>query len=152
MDVLGSLAAALQVADAGFSSLLKVYAVMKGRKKVPKQLHQLVHDLENSQSLLAELRREVLQPQSRFAAAPNQSQRLITVLEATASCSQTLSARLDKALPTFNDSRLKRVWRALALLSKEEDFIRECDRLRTLKQDLQIELQNIGVALISAAK
>jgi hypothetical protein len=152
MDVLGSLAAAVQLADIGFRSLLKVYAVVRDMKEVPKQLRDVFHDLENSQSLLAELQQEVLRPQSRFAGTPNQSQRLINILEATASCSQTLSARLNKALPASNDSRLRRAWRALALLAREDDVVRECDRLQSLKQDLHIELQNIGVALINVAK
>ena len=152
MDVVGSLAAAIQVADAGFSSLLKVYAFVKGTKNVPKRLHNVFHDLENSQSLLAELQQGVLQPQSRFAVTTNQSQRLITILNATASCSQNLSATLNKSLPASNDTRPRRAWRALALVAREDDFIRECDRLQRLKQDLQIELQNIGVAMIKAAK
>lgn len=152
MEFLGCLATALQLADNGFRSLLKVYAVVRDMKDVPKHLRDVFHDLENSQSLLAGLQQEVSRPQSRFAGTPNQSQRLITILEATASSSQTLSARLNKALPTSNDSRLRRVWRALALLAREDDVVRECDRLRSLKQDLHIELQIIGVASINAAK
>lgn len=152
MDVLGSLAAALQLADAGFRSLFKVYAVVRDIKEFPKQFRDVFHDLEISQSLLTELQQEASRPQSRLSGTPNQSQRLITILEGIASCSQSLSARLDKALPASNGSRVRRVWRALALLAREDDVLRECERLQSLKQDLHIELQNIGVTLINVAK
>ena len=152
MDIVGSLSGALQIADVGLRSLLKVYAVVKDIQEVPKTLRDVFHDLENFLGLLAELQREASRPQSRFAGIPNQSQRLITTLKATASCSQTLSSRLHKALPASNESRLRRFWHAFALLAKEDDIVRECGRLQRLKQDLHLELQNIDLTLVNVAK
>lgn len=128
------------------------YAVARDVKEVPRQLREVLHDVENFQSLLAELLQEASKPQSKVTRTPAQSQRLITILKATASCSHTLSTKLNKVLPAPNDSSFRQAWRSLAILAREEDVLRECDRLQSLKQDLHIELQNVGVALINVTK
>lgn len=153
MEAVGGVAAALQLADVALQSLINIYSVARDMKEVPKKLHELCCDLERFAGLLANLGKEAAQPESRFTRAPAwQVQGLVTSLKAATACSDTLKASLAKALPSRDDSKLKRTWRAFASLPREHDIFVQCDRLQRLKLDIQLDLQSIGISLINLAK
>lgn len=52
MDAVSGLAAALQLADLSFRSLLKIYSVVRDASEVPKRLGNTLRDIEIFQSLL----------------------------------------------------------------------------------------------------
>lgn len=152
MEVVGGVAASLQLADAGFRSLIQIYGVVRDATEVPRKLQDIFYDVENFRILLCELQAETSRLGSKLALAPVQSQRLASTLQATASCTNALSRSLEKVLPTSADSKFKRAWRALATLPREEGILKECDRLQKLKQDIQMELHMIGIKLIDLTK
>lgn len=152
MEIVGGIAATIQLADAAFRSLVKIYSVVQDAKELPQKLRDTLHDVENFRLLLQELQEEASRPGSKLAAAPVQSQRLANTLEATSTCSYTLAESIEKALPGPSNSKLKRAWRALVTLPKEDAILRECERLQKFKQDIQMELQIIGITVAHLTK
>lgn len=152
MEVVGGVAAAIQLADAGFRSLVKVYSVVRDAAELPRKLQDTFHHVENFRLLLQELQEEATRPGSKLATAPAQSQRLANTLEETSKCSNELAKNIEKALPGPSESKLKRAWRALVTLPKEEAIFRDCERLQRFKQDIQMELQIIGITVTHLTK
>ena len=152
MDAVSGVSAVVQLADLSFRSLFKIYCIARDATEIPRRLKNTLLHIENFQALLQHLQEEVARPNSKLATDSNQSQRLITTLKAIATCADGLSTSLEKILPSSSDSKVKRTWRGLASISKEDGILEQCDRLNSLKQDLQLELQLIGISLFSQAR
>lgn len=148
MDAVSGVAAAVQLTDLGFRSLFKIYNVVRDTTEVPKRLKTTLSDIESFQNLVERLQEEAARPNSKLASESTQTTRLITTLATAASCANALSHSLEKILPPASGSRLKRAWRALATIPKEDGILLQCERLHKLKQDLQLELHLIGISLI----
>ncbi|KAK0631227.1 hypothetical protein B0T14DRAFT_207 [Immersiella caudata] len=145
MEPLGSIAAAIGLADAGLRTLVGIYSIAMDLKDVPKRLRDIHHDLQNFHGFVSEVQRNASQVFAK--ATPTQLERSEKTLKTIAASAGELTRTLESTLLSLTDSRTQRVWRALVSVSKQKDMLAECERLVRLKQDLQLELQVIGITL-----
>jgi len=122
-------------------------------KEVPKRLHDVSHDVQTLRSFVADIQRELSQSnEPARQVSQSQLQRLSKTLKSTALCATELTGVLVSVMSSAGSSRTQRAWRAVVSLSKQKEVLLECDRLERLKQELQLELQALGVAGIHSVR
>ncbi|KAK1753964.1 hypothetical protein QBC47DRAFT_32587 [Echria macrotheca] len=149
MEVLGSIAAAVGLADAGLRMLVGVYGLAMDLKEVPTRLRDIYQDIRGVGNFIADVQTELLRADSVFAtASPAHLEHLRTRVDAITTCAGGLTRLLESLLVPTSSSRTKRTWKAMVSLSKQKEILSECERIGRLKHDLQLSLQNLGILMI----
>jgi hypothetical protein len=150
---LGTVAAAAQFVDLGCRSLFAVYRLIKDLKDVPADLLFTLDDLGHFSGLMDDLRSALERNDPRLQSlTPAQLQRIARILDSTANICKQLEELLAPCCSTPGTSRTRRLWRALVSVKTESDIVKRCERLERLKHDLNRELQNCELAMLSSVK
>ena len=150
---LGSIAAAAQFVDLGCRSLFGVYRFIKDLKDVPADLLQTLEDLERVAGFMIDLKDDIDNDGERLRSLnPTQLDRTTRILDTTGEVCRELEMLLAPCRPSATPSRTSKVWRAFVSVKRERDIIKKCERLERLKHDLNRELQNCELTLLSSMK
>ncbi len=150
---LGSIAAAAQFLDLGCRSLFGIYRFVKDLKDVPADLLQTLQDLERVASFMTDLQDEINTDGQRLRTlSPTQLDRTTQILDTTGDVFRELETLLAPCRPAASSSRTSKVWRAFVSIKRERDIVKKCERLERLKHDLNRELQNCELTLLSSMK
>jgi hypothetical protein len=133
------------------AACLLFYRFIKDLKDVPANLLFTLDDLAHFSCLMDDLRSALDTDDPRLHnLTPAQLQRIARILDSTANICQQLEELLALCFSAPDHSRTKRLWRALVSVKRETDIIKRCERLERLKDDLNRELQNCELALLSS--
>lgn len=156
METLGAIAAAVQVVDLSCRSLFATYRLVKDLKDVPAVLLLTLQDLGPFLGLMDELQSALATDDLRLRGfTVNQLDRTTKILDSTGQVCRELEQLLAPCVPPSSPPswpRVSRAWRALVSVKTEADIIEKCERLERLKHDLNRELQNSGLSLLSSVK
>lgn len=150
---LGTIASAAQVVDLGCRSLLGMYRFVRSLKDAPKDLLNTFEDLRAFTSLLSDFQLALQTKDPRLLNLSSQQlDRVSLILHSAGQVCGQLDQVLAECLPLANTSKAGKAWRALVSLKKEADIMKRCERLERLKHDLNRELQNHELHLLSTVK
>lgn len=142
MEVVGSVAAAAQLAELGCRSLFSIYRFIKDLQDVPNDLLLTLQDLSRFVELMADLRPDDSSINRALRTLPkSQLDRITRIFNCIGDVCTELEELLAPCLPTASRSIVKRAWRALISVNNESAIVKKCERLERLKQDLSCELQ-----------
>ncbi|KAK4442948.1 hypothetical protein QBC34DRAFT_417980 [Podospora aff. communis PSN243] len=145
MEPFSSIAAAVGLADVGLRTLVGIYGIAMDLKDVPDKLRAVHGDLQRLQGFVSDVQTHASGILAK--ATPPQLERSEKVLKAIALGAGELTRVLESTVPSPGSSRVERAWRAIVSVSKQKDILADCERLGRLKQDLQLELQAIGITM-----
>ena len=120
---------------------------------MPAELVLTLRDLGHFLDFMGELQSALRTDNSAFRGLPpSRLNRIASILDDTREVCQQLEQQLEPCRPAAGASLTRKAWRAIVSVKIESDIIKTCDRLERLQQDLNRELQNCGLALLSSVK
>ena len=145
VSAVGLAAGAVQFADVGVRTLIGMVQLLKRLKHTPKQMTELLRDVDKSIQRIHALRHAMQQPNPLSTHLSNtQTQRLTTNVDDAYQATTDLQHTLE---PLFRESNIagngwaKKTWRSAVSVSMETEIEGKITRIKRLNSEVMSEMQ-----------
>ena len=151
VSVVGLAAGAVQFADVGFRALIGMIKLLKRLKETPKQMTDLLQDLDKSIQRIQALRNTIQQPDSLFThLSITQIHRVTTTLDDACQAATDLQHVLEPLFRQSNTSKhswARNTWRSAVSVSMETEIAAKIARIKWLNSEVMSEMQISGLEM-----
>ena len=149
ISAFGVAGGAVQLGDIGVRGLIGMVQLLRRLKETPKEMRELLHDVEKSVPRICELQNTMSQPSPLFTyRSGTQVQRLMTVVNDAHQAAIDLQQSLK---PLFSErnvvsrSWIKRTWVSVVSASMQSTIAQKVARIERLDREIASELQLAGL-------